>query len=88
VLVKARLPEGSSINPGAFGWLQQACGRSEVLILPDAAVSRIGQLERVRLVVDGQSRVRLVRTGKRYDGQLEIISGLKEGDTVVVPGAR
>jgi len=38
--------------------------------------------------VDGQGLVtyRLVRTGKSYDGQLEILSGLKPGDRIIVDG--
>ncbi|WP_347258834.1 efflux RND transporter periplasmic adaptor subunit [Methylocaldum sp.] len=84
VLVKARLPEDSAVQPGAFGWLYQACGQDEVLLLPVSAVSRVGQLESVRLVVDDKVRLRHVRTGKRYDGQIEILSGLKEGDTVLL----
>ncbi|MGZ8243336.1 efflux RND transporter periplasmic adaptor subunit [Methylomagnum sp.] len=82
VLIKARLPEDSGVQPGAFGWLQQSCGQSDALLVPDAAVSRIGQLESVRLVVEGQAKLRHVRTGKRHDGLVEILSGLKEGDTV------
>jgi RND family efflux transporter MFP subunit len=88
VLVKARLPESAGVRPGAFGWLYQSCGQSEVLLIPDSAVSRIGQLESVRLVVDGKARLRHVRTGRRYDGLVEILSGLGEGDTVLLAGGR
>lgn len=87
VLVKAALPEDSGVSPGAFGWLYQSCGQSDALLVPESAVSRIGQLESVRLVADGQAKLRHVRTGKRYDGMVEILSGLKEGDTVQL-GAR
>jgi RND family efflux transporter MFP subunit len=88
VLVKARLPESAGVQPGAFGWLYQACGHSEVLLVPEPAVSRIGQLESVRLVVDGKARLRHVRTGRHYDGQVEILSGLNEGDVVLLGGNR
>lgn len=88
VLVKARLPDDSGVAPGSFGWLYQSCGRNEMLLLPESAVSRIGQLESVRLVVDGATRLRHVRTGKRHDGQVEILSGLREGDTVLLPEVR
>ncbi len=88
VLVKARLPEESGAQPGAFGWLYQSCGQNQVLLVPNAAVSRIGQLESVRLVVDGQTRLRHVRTGKHYDGMVEVLSGLREGDTVQLAGER
>jgi RND family efflux transporter MFP subunit len=88
VLVKARLPDGSGVSPGAFGWLYQSCGRSDVLLVPETAVSRIGQLESVRLVVNGEVKLRHVRTGKRHDGLVEILSGLNEGDVVQLAGGR
>ena len=87
VLVKARLTAQSGAQPGAFAWLQQSCGFETVLVVPAAAVTRIGQLESVRLVVDGQVRLRHVRTGKRFGDEVEILSGLNEGDTVRIAGA-
>lgn len=88
VLVKARLPAGATAQPGAFAWLRQACGHASVLLAPAAAVARIGQLESVRLVIDGATKLRHVRTGKRYGDAVEILSGLNEGDTVLIPGDR
>ncbi|CAL1241113.1 efflux RND transporter periplasmic adaptor subunit [Candidatus Methylocalor cossyra] len=88
VLVKARLPEAAGISPGAFGWLYQSCGKTTTLLVPAAAVSRVGQLESVRLVVGDGTRLRQVRTGKTYDGQREILSGLREGDRVLLPEPR
>jgi multidrug efflux pump subunit AcrA (membrane-fusion protein) len=76
------------VSPGAFGWLYQSCGRSDVLLVPETAVSRIGQLESVRLVVNGEVKLRHVRTGKRHDGLVEILSGLNEGDVVQLAGGR
>jgi len=86
VLIKARLPTQSGVQPGAFAWLQQSCGYENVLVMPAAAVTRIGQLESVRLIVNGQPRLRHVRTGKRYGDEVEILSGLNEGDIVRIAG--
>lgn len=86
VLVKARLPDTAEARPGAFAWLQQPCGRISALLIPAAAVSRIGQLESVRLIVDGRPRVRQIRTGKRHGDAVEVLSGLSEGDLVQLPG--
>ena len=88
VLIKARLPEGSGVSPGAFGWLYQSCGHSDVLLVPESAISRVGQLESVKLVVNGELKLRHVRTGKRRDGLVEILSGLEEGDIVQLGGVR
>lgn len=88
VLVKARLPAGAAAQPGAFAWLRQPCGHASVLLAPAAAIARIGQLESVRLVIDHTTKLRHVRTGKRYGDAVEILSGLSEGDTVRIPGER
>jgi len=85
-LVKAGLE--SPAQPGAFAWLEQACGRRQALLIPAKAVSRSGQLESVGLVVEGGVRLRHVRTGKSRDGQVEVLSGLKEGDAVMVGGGK
>ena len=83
--VKAALPEGQAVLPGAFAWVAQTCGEETVLLLPEAAVRRVGQLEEVAYVRDGHVQTRLVRTGRRIDGQVEILSGLKAGDRVQLP---
>ena len=88
VLVKARLPGTAEAQPGAFAWLQQPCGHETALLIPAAAVSRIGQLESVRLMVDGAVKLRHVRTGQRLGEAVEILSGLSEGDTILLPGDR
>lgn len=88
VRIKAGLDARVSTQPGAFAWLRQNCGDSLVLLIPAAAVKRSGQLETVRLIVDGKPVLRHVRTGKLHDGRVEILSGLKEGDEVVTGDAR
>jgi RND family efflux transporter MFP subunit len=88
VLIKLRLPPDSGAQPGAFAWLYQACGQRRVLLVPVSAVKRIGQLESVRLVVAGETRLRHVRTGKRYGAQVEVLSGLKQGDQIRLSGTR
>jgi len=88
VLVKAGLEGPAQAQPGAFVWLEQACQRRSALLVPVAAISRSGQLESVRLLVDGQPRLRQVRIGKLNDGMAEVLSGLKEGDQVLVGAGR
>lgn len=88
LLVKAGFDAGGPLQPGAFAWVEQTCGGRTLLLIPAAAVSRSGQLETVRLVVDGQALLRHVRTGKAIGGQLEILSGLKAGDVVVLGGGK
>jgi RND family efflux transporter MFP subunit len=86
VLVKAKLPTTQGLQAGDFGWLDQACGQRETLLIPATAVTRIGQLESVQLVIDNAVHTRHVRTGKQLGEMIEILSGLREGDVVLAEG--
>lgn len=83
-LVKLALPPHAELRPGAFATVRLACDRHRALLVPAAAVQRAGQLESVRLLIDGQPRLRNVRIGKAYGDRVEVLSGLRPGDTVLV----
>lgn len=85
ILIKANLAPMSGLQPGLFGWLEQACGEHQALVVPAQAVRRIGQLEVVTVVADGQQLTRHVRSGKSQGILLEIQSGLSAGETVLLP---
>ena len=85
ILVKASLPDTPGLQPGLFGWLKQACGSRSVLLIPIAALRRIGQIEIVTAISGGQSMVRHVRSGPVQGDQIEILSGLDAGETVALP---
>jgi RND family efflux transporter MFP subunit len=87
-LVKAALPPQAGLRAGIFGALRVLCGTHPALLIPLSAVTRTGQLENVRVVVDGGLQIRNVRTGKAYGEQVEVLSGLLEGEKVVVGEAR
>jgi multidrug efflux pump subunit AcrA (membrane-fusion protein) len=82
VLIKANLPSGSPLKPGAFVWVEQACGQRRALLLPTAAVTRTGQIQSVHLVRDGRYELRHIRTGQVYGEFSEVLSGLQDGDLV------
>lgn len=83
VLIKAALPAGSA-RSGQFARLQVPTGSTGTMLLPRAAVSLFGQMERVFIVADGRAVLRLVKTGRAHGDQLEILSGLNAGETVVL----
>ena len=68
-----------------------------MLVIPRAAVRKVGQLELVEVVKSGEAMRRAIRTGRtgrraRLGGavlhdQVEVLSGLREGEQVVVPDA-
>lgn len=88
VRVKARLlDEGiQDLVPGTFVWLERACGSTSMILIPGRAVTRIGQLESVRVLQDNRVKVRHVRTGRRFGEWIEVLSGLDEGEELVTGG--
>lgn len=85
--VRALLEDPSGLQPGAFGRLTLATEPVDSIRVPERAVSRVGQLELVRVVRDGRVVRRLVRTGPRSDGMVEVLAGLEDGDVLVLPAA-
>ncbi len=87
--VKIRLEDvPETVLPGMYGQVHLAIDEHEAVLLPETALKRIGQLELVQVVRDGSLYRRLVRTGPRHDGQVEILSGLEGGETVLTNPAR
>jgi RND family efflux transporter MFP subunit len=89
LLIKVRLPgAGEALFAGMFARVAIPAGPLRRLVLPAQAVERIGQLEFVTVVDGERSARRLVTTGRALpDGALEILSGLRAGERVRLPGA-
>ncbi|MCU0725474.1 MAG: efflux RND transporter periplasmic adaptor subunit [Planctomycetes bacterium] len=83
-LVKASLPKESKARPGNFGRLRFRVGEREWVSVAAAAVSRVGQLETVRVAEGDRVTVRHVRTGEARGDRVEVLSGLTAGEKVVV----
>ncbi len=82
-LIKIALPAMTGLQPGYFGWLEQACDKHEALLIPVRAVQHIGQLEVVKVLSAGRQLMRHIRTGKTFGEQIEVISGLHAGEIVI-----
>jgi len=81
-LVKAKLPEVPGLYPGMFGRLLIPLGERESVLIPQAAVSRVGQLETVMIKTDDTWESVFVRTGAEYGNGIEVLSGLSGGETI------
>ena len=78
---------GAGLRSGLYARVKIPSGKKEVLLAPQSAIIEKGQLTGV-YAVDGQGIVtyRLIRTGKAYNGNQEILSGLKPNDRIIVQG--
>jgi RND family efflux transporter MFP subunit len=85
--VKINIEAGIDLRPGQFARVTLVGPGEKSLAISEKAVVCFGQMERVFLVENNVARLRLVRTGARYDGMVEILAGLALGDRVVVSGA-
>ncbi len=83
-LVKVTLPEASGVYPGMFGRLLIPLDTVDVVLVPIEAIISIGQLKYVNLISDKNGSRRIyVKTGKKHNDKIEVLSGLEEGDTIV-----
>lgn len=83
-LIKVALPATEGLQPGQYGWLEQACSQHEALLIPLNTVQHIGQLDVVKVLIEGKAVMRHIRVGKTYGEQIEVLSGLHAGETVLI----
>jgi RND family efflux transporter MFP subunit len=83
-LVKIRLAGAQGdVLPGTFGRLCVEETPHAAILLPAATILHMGQLEMAQVVEHDRLLRRLVKTGPAYDGRVEILSGLQEGEVVL-----
>ncbi len=83
-LVKAGVAFDKDMLPGMYARLLVPSGSERQLLIPADRVAHVGQLDLVWVVKGGHSYRRFVRIGQRVnDGQIEILSGLAEGDMIL-----
>jgi len=94
--VKVTGPCPDGIFSGMFGRIFIPLGMEQILVVPRGAVRQVGQLELVHVVDRGQTYERAIRTGRLLGDvqdetgrvlpdQVEVLSGLREGEQIVVP---
>lgn len=85
VRLRALLPTTDTVlYPGQWAKLRIQTGERDGILVPSAAVLQRGELAAVYVLIDGKPRLRQVRTGGLFNGQTEILSGLKAGDQIIV----
>jgi RND family efflux transporter MFP subunit len=87
VLAKIALKCREPIQSGMFGRAQLLLGERFAMFVPKEAVHERGQLTYVYVADAGKARMRLVKTGKSYMGAVELLSGVQNGERVIVSGS-
>jgi len=86
--VKIDLPANPLLRSGLYGLARFALAQKNAITVPQTAVVQRGQLTGVYTVAsDGTARLRIVTTGKASDGNVEVLSGINEGDEIVASDA-
>ena len=84
-LVKVHLDGvAGDVLPGTFGRLWVDAESRDAVFVPASAVRQIGQLAFVQVVREGRAARRLVKTGPVRGDRIEILSGLRAGDVILV----
>lgn len=86
-LVKLDLPPTEGVRSGQFGRVLVPTGEARAIRVPASALVVRGQMELVFVAVKQHAELRIVRTGKRTDGEVELLAGVSAGESVVVEGA-
>ena len=82
--VKVRMPEGQDYKSGMFARVSIPLGGIGMILIPKSAIVVQGQLNGVFVVDDAQiAHFRLVRIGKTIGQQVEVVSGLTDGQRYI-----
>lgn len=88
-MVKVDLPKTAGLKTGMFGRFQLEKGMAQTMVVPDSAIVERGDLTSVYVVGSDQiGRLRWIKVGRRFDKQVEILSGVNAGERVLLEGAR
>jgi RND family efflux transporter MFP subunit len=89
VSVRLVLPNPDAmLKPGMFANVELQANLGRSVVIPEDAVIDTGERQVVFLILDeGHFLPREVVTGMRFDGKLQVLSGLSEGDVVAAGAA-
>lgn len=76
------------LRPGLVGQIQFSVGKHQGILIPENALNYQGKSTLVNVVKNGKVKSTKVSVGKNQKGQVEILSGLQEGDQVVIRSSR
>lgn len=88
-MVKLELPKTAGLKAGMFGRFPLDKGMTQTILVPSIAVVERGELTSLFAVGEDRiARLRWVKVGRRFEKQVEILSGLNEGERILTDGSR
>lgn len=83
--IKVSLPEVAGLHSGMFARINIPTAFEDMLLISPSALVLQGQLTGIFILnEEKRARFRIIRTGRKTGGQVEIISGLKAGTYYVI----
>lgn len=74
----------ATLYPGMFGRAFIPVGERKTVLVPAQAVTRVGQLESVRILKGDEATSVYIKTGLRHGDEVEVLSGLNGGETLML----
>ena len=87
-LVRVELPGEKGCKAGQFGRALFPTGTYSSIGVPASSVVLRGQMEMVFIDEGGRARLRLVKTGKRFGDEVELLSGVSPGERIITEHAQ
>lgn len=82
--IKIDLPKDPKISLGMYATVKIPLGKTKKIIIPKSAIFTRGQLNYAYALDEKNIAVmRIIRTGKEDGNNIEVLSGLKDGDRIV-----
>ncbi|MFN0120447.1 MAG: efflux RND transporter periplasmic adaptor subunit [Blastocatellia bacterium] len=86
-IVKLDLVGQRGLRSGLYGTARFTSGQQQALTIPSAAIVQRGQLTGVFVVnAQGFAQLRLLKTGRTFGDRVQALSGLNEGERIVIDG--
>jgi RND family efflux transporter MFP subunit len=83
-LAKLSVPQGADVRSGQYVRVNWPAREATALWMPLEALAPMGQLQRVFTLNNAEVRLQLVKTGPVREGYVQVLSGLNDGDRVVL----
>jgi RND family efflux transporter MFP subunit len=82
--VRTALLTNPALTPGMFARLALPLGATPGILIPKGAVTTVGQLTMVKVLVDKIAQMRQVKLGRQVGDQVEVLAGLQPGDKILI----